>query len=81
MINEAVGGGRKKGEREPTIAKMTIQMGRAGKLCRAIWTKLRLRELWDVSPMRAHARDRSVLLVLDRGLPWRHGRRQHGPLL
>jgi len=28
---------------------MTIQMGRAGKLCRAIWTKLRLRELCEAN--------------------------------
>jgi hypothetical protein len=47
-----------------TISKVTIQMGCAGEFCGAEWAKLSLGELWDVSPVRAHARDSAVLLVL-----------------
>ena len=64
-----------------TIAKMTIQMGCTGELRRAVGTKLGLRELWDVPPMRAHTRDRSILLVLDSVLPGRNRRRRGHSLL
>lgn len=39
-------------------------MGRAGKFCWTEGAKFGLGELWYVSPMRAHARDGAVLLVL-----------------
>jgi hypothetical protein len=64
-----------------TITKMTIQMGCAGKLGWAVGTELGLRELWDVPPMRAHTRDRSILLVLDGVLPGRNRRRRGHRLL
>ena len=51
----------------PTIAKMTVQMGCASELCRTEWTEFGLWKLGDVAPMRAHARDRSILFVLDAG--------------
>jgi len=60
---------------------MTIQMGCAGELRWAVGTKLGLRELWDVTPMRAHTRDRSILLVLDSVLPGRNRRRRGHSLL
>jgi hypothetical protein len=58
---------RPKDMEQRTIAKMSIQMRCASELCRAELTKLRLGELGDVAPMRAHARDCSILLVLDTG--------------
>ena len=58
---------------------MTIQMRCASELCRAEWTQLRLGELGDVAPMRAHSRDCSILLVLDTGSGRWWGRGRHGP--
>ncbi len=49
-------------------------MGCTGEFCGAEWAKLSLRELWDVSPMRAHTRDSAILLVL---YSCRWGRRRH----
>lgn len=63
----------------PTIAKMTVQMGCASEFRRTEWTKFRLGKLRDVAPMRAHARDRSILLVLDAGRGRWRGRGWHRP--
>jgi len=64
---------------KPTIAKMTVQMGCASEFCRTEWTKFGLGKLGDVAPMRAHARDCSILFVLDAGRGRWQRRGRHGP--
>ena len=54
------------GDGRLTISEVTIQVGCAGEFRGAEWAKFSLGELWDVSPMGAHARDGAVLLVLYR---------------
>jgi hypothetical protein len=60
---------------------MTVQMGCASKFCRTEWTKFGLGKLGDVAPMGAHARDRSILFVLDAGRGRWRGRGRHRPLV